>query len=123
MKKVFVYLITMVYFFRILKYSLVTNWGLLLFLKGELVLESFQTIVSTGISKNDVFVCTFIKMQSVRPFIVEYSKLVLNQAAAILFDEYDRLKLGITPSHARIENKIPRMYPLKLINLKQRQVM
>lgn len=28
-------------------------------------------------------------MQSVRPFIIEYSKLALNQAAAILFDEYD----------------------------------
>lgn len=62
-------------------------------------------------------------MQSVRPFIIEYSKLALNQAAAILFDEYDSLKLGITPSHARIENKNPPgMQPLKLINLNQRQV-
>lgn len=92
-------------------------------MKGELVLESVKTIVSTGISKNAAFVCSLIKMQSVRPFIIEYSKLALNQAAAILFDEYDSLKLGIIPSHARIENKNPHgIQPLKLINLNQRQV-
>lgn len=92
-------------------------------MKGELVLESFQTIVSTGIPKNAAFVCSLIKMLSVRPFIMEYSKLVLNQAATILFDEYASLKLGITPSHARIENKnTHRMQSLKLINLNQRQV-
>lgn len=51
------YLITMVYFLRIFKgfvgYKL--RFIKLLFLKGELVLESLKTIVSTGMSKKCCF--------------------------------------------------------------------
>lgn len=50
-KKLFISYNVGLFFRDLLKYSLVTNWGLLLFLKGELVLESFQTIISTGISQ------------------------------------------------------------------------